>query len=80
MAGNPIHNTEIAYPKLSRVHINHLIERLRNAPPYPARTVGAQLDAQLIGYLISFYTRRWGLPPALDRRPGTGGTAPEWRD
>lgn len=55
----------IAYPQLSQVQINHLIDRLRNAPPFPAGTVGAALDAQLIGYLLSFYTKRWGLPPCL---------------
>lgn len=58
---------EIAYPQISRVHINHLIDRLMKAEPYPERTVGRQLDEQLLGYLIGFYTKRWGLPPALQR-------------
>lgn len=57
----------ISYPQLSQVHINHLIWRLLNAKPFPEGTVGRAHDEQLIGYLIGFYSKRWGLPPAIER-------------
>lgn len=59
---------QVAYPQLSREQINLIIDALLWA--VRDRDLGGRMDeAELaIGKLADFYTRRWGLPPAITGR------------
>jgi len=48
----------VAYPRLTAGQIDALIGAL-------IETGDTSAGDDVFGYLVSFYTRRWGLPPAL---------------
>lgn len=68
MPSNQEREREYAYPGLSKDALNLVIDQLLFA--VRQRDLGAQLDLaeQTIGKLTDFYTRRWGLPPAITDR------------
>ena len=68
MPSNREQEREYGYPGLSRGQIDLIIDAL--LATVRDRDLGGKLDeAELtIGKLTDFYTRRWGLPPAITRR------------
>lgn len=58
----------VAYPKLDRDQIDLILEC--TLATIRDRDLGARLNdaEQVAGYLTAFYTKRWGLPPAISRR------------
>jgi hypothetical protein len=61
---------EVAYPQLTRAQIDAIISALAFWDgAHAAGPVTPGIESAL-GYLISFRTRRWGLPPALAARLG----------
>lgn len=68
MPSNREREREYAYPGLSREALNLVIDQLLFG--VRQRDLGADLDLAeaTIGKLTDFYTRRWGLPPAITRR------------
>lgn len=65
----------VAYPQLDREDINLIIGQLMFA--IRNRDLGADLDRaeSAVAYLTGFYTRRWGLPPAIRRLTETAAAA-----
>lgn len=59
---------EVAYPKLTRRQIDTIITELYETagPAGPFR--GDAEQQQLFAYLVSFHTKRWGLPTLLKGR------------
>jgi hypothetical protein len=60
----------VAYPRLDRDQIDLLITSLLHS--VRDRDLGTRLDTaeMTAAYLTEFYTRRWGLPPAITGRDG----------
>lgn len=65
MASNREKETGVGYPKLTSAQINLVIDNL--VWVIRQRDLGADLDTaeETVSHLVGFYTRRWGLPPAL---------------
>lgn len=55
----------IGYPRLTREQINLIVDTL--VWEIRQRDLGERLDMaeETVSALVGFYTRRWGLPPAL---------------
>lgn len=68
MASNREKETGVGYPKLSRESINLLIDSL--VWSIRDRELGGRMDLaeQTASDLTGFYTRRWGMPPAITGR------------
>ena len=68
MASNREKETGIGYPKLSRESINLVIDALVWA--IRDRNLGTRMDLaeDTASDLTGFYTRRWGMPPAITGR------------
>lgn len=68
MGSNRERETGVGYPKLSRESINLVIDSL--IWTIRDRDLGARMDLaeQTASDLTGFYTRRWGLPPAIRGR------------
>ena len=64
-----ISNTErgVAYPKLAADDLNLMIGVLAEAARESSSVASHDEITDLLGHLIGFYTRRWGLPPVLVR-------------
>jgi len=62
-----ISNTElgVAYPKLTADQLDLIIAALSMMHREAYESPAANEVTDLIGHLIGFYTRRWGLPPCL---------------
>jgi len=58
----------IAYPQLDRDRLDAIIDALLFATHNRATGPMTRRYDAAAGYLISFYTRRWGLPAALRHR------------
>ena len=58
----------IAYPQLSKDQIDDVIDALMFATHNRATGPMTRRYDAAAGYLIGFYTRRWGLPAALRHR------------
>jgi len=69
MARQSERDRDIAYPRLTRDQIDLMITMLARGQRPGVQLDGQSDSAQLFAYLLSFYTRRWGLPPAI-HRPG----------
>jgi len=52
---------EITHPRLTRGQINTIIQHLM-------RDQDDEQALEVTAYLLSFYTKRWGLPPAVRSR------------
>jgi hypothetical protein len=65
MATNNERERGIGYPKLTAEQINLVIDQLIFA--VRQRDLGASLDLaeETASHLVGFYTRRWGMPPAI---------------
>lgn len=77
MPSNQERDRGVGYPGLSREQINLVIDSLLCT--IRDRDLGSQLDEaeMTVSKLTDFYTRRWGLPPAITRRTtGTSATRP----
>lgn len=70
MPSNHEAEREVGYPKLSREQIDLIIDQLLFT--VRQRDLGRNVDLaeQTIAHLTGFYTRRWGLPPAVTGRAG----------
>jgi len=64
-----ISNTErgVAYPKLTADQLDIVIGCLSESARGPSSVASNADITDLLGHLIGFYTRRWGLPPVLVR-------------
>ena len=60
---------EITYPQLSRDRLDAIIDALLFAGHNRAEGPMTRRYESAAGYLIGFYTKRWGLPPCV--RQGT---------
>jgi hypothetical protein len=64
----------IAYPQLQRDQINALLDSGLTTMRDRALTADQAADLEsALEYLTAFYTRRWGLPPAIVRRAQIAG-------
>jgi hypothetical protein len=70
MASNREAQRGIGYPKLTAGQIDLIVDAL--LWQVRQRDLGGRLDLaeQTISRLSDFYTRRWGLPPAITGRVG----------
>lgn len=68
MPSNREQERGIGYPKLTAEQLDLIIDQLLWTTRQ--RELGPRLDLQeeTIAALVGFYTRRWGLPPALTSR------------
>lgn len=58
-------NDPIAYPALKRSDIDRLIGVLIGGGPAISALDPLSQDGQLLSYLLSFHTKRWGLPKSV---------------
>jgi hypothetical protein len=58
---------EVTYPQLSRDSLDAIIDALLFAGRNRASGPMTRRYEHAAGYLIAFYTRRWGLPAAVSR-------------
>lgn len=56
-----------SYPQLTREQIDYLIGLLMIGTSGPGQSMVLPVATQTRDYLIGYYTKRWGLPPALQR-------------
>ena len=81
MPSNREQERGVGYPKLSAESLDLIIDALMWS--IRQRDLGKRLDLaeETVSALVGFYTRRWGLPPALTGRvERIRELAAEWQD